>query len=200
MQQLLQITVTPVKYELEIEHARLEYKQDFQPRAEVQTTPSELKIQTTDTTLRLDTYNARKSLGFRNAGDLIGENADHGKKALETYVNDTVEMGNQMARIEDGVTIRDIVSRKMLEQPEMYTAFLPSSGADISWEPGNIQTNYQPANSSYDWNIQSNSMSYVPGSVRLRIVERADITIEYVGGPLYFPPSAAPDYEEPTVG
>lgn len=198
--QLLQITVTPVKYELEIEHARLEYKQDFQPRANVQTTPPELKIDSKNTSVRLDTYEARKSLGFANAADRVAAGAERGQKEFSKYVRETVDMGKQMGRIEDGVTISQLINQKMLEQPQMYTAFLPSGGASISWEPNEINMDIKPGTMNYDWEIKGNSMSYVPGSVRMRIIQRGEVDIVYTGSPIYFPRSADPNYEEPTVG
>ena len=105
-----------------------------------------------------------------------------------------------MARIEDGMTIGQIIRQKMLEQPETFTAFLPSGGADISWEPNQIEMEYEKGKVNYDWQIKSNVMSYVPGSVRMQIIQYGKVEVEYLGTPMYIPPSSDPHYEEPSAG
>ena len=85
----------------------------------------------------------------------------------------------------------------MLEQPQMYTAFLPSAAAEISWEPSQLRMSFTPSKSSYDWKLTQNEFSYTPGSVKMKILENASVDIEYIGGPLYIPRSADPNYVEP---
>ncbi len=194
--ELLKITVTPTKYELEITPARLEYQQDFIPNANTRTEPGNLKIETKQIQLSLDTYEARRSLGFANPADLIRNAAKKVQDAFSQNLRDTVQEGKDMARIEDGVTIAGIIQQKMLQQPESYTAFLPSTGADLSWTPGNIQTDYQPGEVTHDWQITQNVMNYIPGSVKIKVVQQGDVNIEYLGRPMYIPPSADPEYEE----
>lgn len=198
--QLLQITVTPMKCELQVEHARLEMNQDFTPSANVKTTPSEISIQSRPAKLQLDTYEARNSLGFSNPDDFAKNSAQKGKDNLTKYIRNSVETGQQMAKIEDGVTINQIVSQKMMEQPSTFTVFLPSGGANISWQPGELNIQFSQGSVEHDWQIQKNSMNYIPGSVRLNILQRNSIKIEYVGEPLYVPPSANPNYDESSIG
>lgn len=202
MQMLLEITTTPTKYELQIEHARLEYNQEFIPRAKVETTQPEVRIQTKPTELRLDTYEARRSLGFAKVADIVQDGTEKCQKNFEQYVQTTVQEGKQMAAIEEGMTINQIISQRMLNrsQLETYTAFLPSTGAAISWEPGQIRLDAHKGELNYDWQIKSNILSYVPGSVRMKILERGGVDIEYVGSPIYIPKSADPNYEEPVAG
>ncbi len=194
--QLLKITTTPMKYELETTPARLEYKQDFLPHANTHTTPSELKIKTKPAELRLDTYEARKSLGFATIRDRVRMAAEKSLSIFAQNIRRTVEEGKQMAKIEDGVTIGQIIRDKMLQQPQIYTAFLPSTGADISWEPPHISVENTAGSVEFDWQIEPLKLQYIPGSVEMRIIEYAHVDIEYLGSPMYIPPSADPNYEE----
>ncbi|ODU57635.1 MAG: hypothetical protein ABT01_01920 [Clostridium sp. SCN 57-10] len=198
--QLLQITVKPAKYELEIENARLEQKHDYIPTAEVEREPLKLRIDTEQTSVRIDTYEARKSLGIMNAGDQLRMHAERGRDAAMQQMRANVEEGAQMAQIEDGVTIGQIINQKMLEQPSSVTVFLPSTGAEISWDPGQIDMSFNAGKLEYQWNKMENSMQYIPGSVRVKIIERPTVEIEYLGGPMYIPPSADPEYEEKEAG
>jgi len=84
----------------------------------------------------------------------------------------------------------------MLEQPMLYTTVLPSTGAEISCEPAQLDINYNPGDVSADWQIKDTSYVFQPGSFHMKIVEYPDTDIEYLGGPLYVPPSADPNYEK----
>lgn len=194
--QLLQITVTPMKCELQIENARLEHQSDFTPSASIQTTPAQLNIETKPAEQRLDSYQLRHSIGFAKVGDRIQQAAEKGQNSLSLYIRGTVEEGSEMAKIEDGVTIGELVHQKMLEQPTTITAFLPSGSLSIMWDPPKIETQYQEGSMDIQWDINQNVLSFVPGSVKLHITQYASVEVEYMGSPLYVPPSASPDYEE----
>ena len=197
--QLLQITTTPMKYELEIEHAKLEHQQEFMSEAKMTTTAPKLSIQSSNAEVQIDTYEARKSLGLQRIGDFIDMEAQNGKDSINQKTREYVEIGKEMSNIHENATIPSIYQQKMLSEAtsgSLYTAFLPSSGADISWKPAEISMSYDAGDISTDWQIAQNTMSYVPGSVRMKILEYADVNIEYLGGPMYVPPSADPNYVE----
>ncbi len=68
--------------------------------------------------------------------------------------------------------------------------------ADISFTPAQLDMNYTPADVSLDWQINENTLSFQAGSVHMKIVEYAHVDIEYLGGPMYVPPSADPNKKE----
>ena len=112
--QLIKITTTPTKSELEIEPARLEYVNDHIPSAEVSTTPSELRINAKNTSVRIDTYEARKSLGLTNTTDMFRRRAELCKEHIQQKIREYVEDGAQMARIEDGLRFRRLCARNSI--------------------------------------------------------------------------------------
>ena len=196
--QLLKISTTPMKYELEVESAKLEYKQDANPSCDIEATPSQLEIHSKNAEIHIDTYEARKSLGLMNLDDTIQQYAAKGKEHISKQTQEYVQFGEAMANIQDGTDIGDIVKQKMLEQPELYTTFLPSAPAELSFVPAKLDINYKPGDVNLDWQIKDNSFSYKPGSVHMKIVQYADVDIQYLGGPMYVPPSSDPDYEKKT--
>jgi len=196
--QLLKISTTPMKYELEVESAKLEYKQEVNPSCDITTTPSQLEIRSQNAEIHIDTYEARKSLGLLNIDDSIQQYAAKGKEHISKQTQEYVQFGEAMANIQDGTDIGDIVRQKMLEQPELYTTFLPSAPAELSYVPAELDINYKTSDVNLDWQIKDSSISYKPGSVHMKIVEYARIDIQYLGGPMYVPPSADPDYEKET--
>ena len=193
--QLLQISTTPIKYELEIERARLEYDQDFLPRAKVNTRQAKLDLKSSNAQVLIDTYKARRSIGQYNTGDWHKMFADKGKESISKATRDHVDTGNALSRIDLGVNISQIIEQKMLDQPVLYMAFLPNPGAEISWIPSDFSISYQEGKLNYDWENMRNIMNYVPGSVRMRILQQPKVNIEYIGRPIYIPPSADPEYE-----
>ena len=196
--QLLKITSTPMKYELEVENAKLEYQQDVTPSCDITTSASQLEIHTKSSQVQIDTYEARKSLGQTNIEDSVQQYAAKGKEHLINQTREYVQDGQAMAEIQNGTQISDIVKQKMLQQPELYTEFLPSASADISFTPAQIDVNYQPSQVNLDWQINDNTFSFKAGSVHMKIVEYAHVDIEYLGGPMYVPPSADPNKKEQT--
>lgn len=196
LSQLLQISTVPIKYEMQIERARLEVQQNFIPQAVVEQTPARIDARTRDIQVQIDNYPVRASLGMKNNLDLAKDAAQKGEKNISDLTMDYVQTGKQLSQIQDGVTIGQIVRQKTLEQPEMYTAFLPSGKADISWIPQECQMSYTPGELNYDFKELRNAMNYIPGSVKLNILQYPDVQIKYIGEPNYVPPSANPNYEQ----
>ncbi len=196
--QLLKISTTPMKYELEVESAKLEYKQDVNPSCDINTTPSQLEMHSQNAEVHIDTYEARKSMGLMDIEDSVQQYAAKGKEHIQKQTQEYVQFGEAMADIQDGTEIGDIVRQKMLEQPELYTTFMPSAPAELSYVPAQLDINYKPGDVNLDWKIKDSPIKYEPGSVHMKIVQYADIDIQYLGGPMYVPPSAAPDYDKKT--
>jgi hypothetical protein len=196
--QLLKISTIPMKYELEVESAKLEYKQDVNPSCDITTLPSQLEIRSKNAEIHIDTYEARKSLGLLNIDDCIKQYAAKGKEHISKQTREYVQIGEAMADIQNGTDIGDIVRQKMLEQPELYTTFLPSAPAELSFVPAKLDISYNSGDVNLDWQIKDSPISYKPGSVHMKIVQYARIEIQYLGGPMYVPPSADPDFENET--
>lgn len=192
--QLLEITTTPVQYELQVEHARLERRQDHLPTAEVTHRAASVELHSQNTQLRLDAYEARRLLGIERVGDRIRARAREGMEHVREKTREYVEMGQAMSRIEDGASISQIIRQKLAGGAgETYTAFLPTAGAEISWVPGRLDIQVDPGELHYNWNEMRHTMNYVPGSVRLAILQYPSVEIRYTGEPLYFPPSSSPE-------
>ncbi len=196
--QLLNITSTPMKYELKIEPGRLEMNNpDLIPKFSAQTEPLELKIESNNIKVKLDTYESRKSLGIMSVGDSIEANAKNSVKEFQRYVRNVVEIGDELGNKEEDRTISEVVQQKMFEQPQLYTMFLPSGGVEISWEPNSVNFSFTPSETNYEWEEPKTELTYIPGSIRLEILEFARVEIEYMGEPIYIPKSSDPNYEPP---
>lgn len=193
---LINITSTPIDYKISIEPARLEMKQADNARQKMTLDPSELKIQSRNIEVRLDSTRMRASLNLRKMDDFAQYYGGQGLQKAYENIGERVQFGNQIAQIQDGVSISQVVQQKMIQQPTTYTTFIPSAGIDTSWQPAELDLDYQPTKLEFDWQTMKNSMEYVPGKYQMEILQYPKIEIEYLGTPHYVPPSADPNYEE----
>lgn len=196
--QLIQITSQPVKWQCRTEAARLEMQVPKNPQGKVNRVPDQMNIQTKDIAVRLDTTQMRSSLNLKSIKEWKQVFAQEGMQASYTAIGEAVQTGNQMQNIQDGVTIAQIVQQKMLRSADFstYTTFLPSAGVDTSWDPAQVDVDYQRGSVETEWEVQRNVMTYVPSQFHFEILQKPKVTIEYLGTPTYVPPSSAPDYTE----
>ena len=72
--------------------------------------------------------------------------------------------------------------------------FLPETGVDLSWEPGQMQIRYEMDKLNFDWKINGTGFKFVPGDIEFTMTQRPEVIIKYMGSPMYVPPSADPNY------
>jgi len=54
---------------------------------------------------------------------------------------------------------------------------------------------YEMDKLNFDWKIGGGSFEFTPGDIELTVTQRPEVIIKYIGGPIYVPPSADPNYE-----
>ncbi len=193
MEQLLQITTIPIKYELKVHNASLEYHNGT-AELEISRNEGGMTIKSRPIKLHLDTYEARNSVvpttktqiardfqeGTRAAYDATANFAQEGKMMLKTRIG------------EGGETLKQIFAQRVaLPTGEFGLAFTPTTGPDIEWEPPELSIEYQMDKLNFDAKIQKGDIQFIPGDIELSISQYPDVQIEYVGSPIYVPPSAA---------
>lgn len=197
--QLIRIETTPMKYEIRTEPARLEMQDAIkQASSKVEQRAARLDIQTKNIQVQLDSYQMRRdSFNLKSSSDFAKDSAQKGAQNIKDLISDTINTSKQLGHLEDGVTIGQIIRQKTLEHPTTpYTLFLPNGGTEISWIPNSIEKSYTPPEMNTEWYTAQRKLSYIPGSFSINIIQYAEVNIEYLGSPMYVPPSAAPNYEE----
>lgn len=128
----------------------------------------------------------------------MSDAAQAGLKAAADATAQYSRVGNQMMQIQDGVTVADIMKNQMLAQTNVTTGigFIPSVGADISWTPADLAIDFAPASVNFEPKVQKTESVYVPGELNVNVEQYPRVEIEYIGEPMYVPPSANPAYEE----
>lgn len=197
--QLLSIHTIPLQYEIHCEPSRLEMKDaSAQPVATATTQTPKLTQHSTNSQIQMDSYDMRKAFGLLNATDFAKSRAEKGLQNIQEVTQDYVDVGKQLAHIEKGITISDIVKQKSLQQPSYVTVFLPNGGTKISWTTAQVENQYNPGSATYSWNGSHPEYHYIPGSFSMEITQWPRVEIQYLGGFNYVPPSANPNYKQET--
>nr|WP_294680604.1 DUF6470 family protein [uncultured Anaerotignum sp.] len=198
MEPLLKITNIPIAFEMKVNHARLEYNNasvDF----EISRQRGGFQIKSSPIQLHLDTFNARDSIRSASVGNSIKEYAQKGRTAAYEATATFANEGHLLLKAKLGDNVLDQIIQNhtdVFATPDDYNIeFIPQSGVEISATGGDLTIDYQLDKMNFDWRLQQGSLEFIPGSIEILISQKPEIHIEYIGDPLYVPPSADPNYE-----
>ena len=79
------------------------------------------------------------------------------------------------------------------------TAQLSASNGKASVNQADLTIRYQMDKMNFDMKVANGNFEFVPGNISIEITQYPGVQIEYVGGPIYVPPSADPNYESVDV-
>ena len=196
---LLQITTIPIQIEIKVTNAKLEYSEDRLPKVNITTENGGYVMKAEPLRLNIDTYEARKSLGYghMNNEDMASQKAAEGFTIAFQGTAKVASEGNQLAR---GMSPSEIAINNARAGATVQTImeFLPKTGADVTFDEGKLNIEYHMGEQNIDWNVKPDlPMEFIPGSVELIVRDRPRVEIEYLGDPIYVPPSSNPNYEPP---
>ena len=193
---LIRITTVPISFEFKVNNARLEKRSGT---AELNLTRDKggLRIQSNNIKLSLDTFEARNSVS-PTAIRSIEQASDEGKtaayEAIARYTNEGTIMMD--AKFNGKALDQIFASRAQLPTGEFTVGFTPSTGAEISWSDPDISIQYEMDKLNFEFKLANGDFEFIPGNIEVSITQYPDVQIEYIGKPLYVPPSADPDYVE----
>ncbi len=195
MNQLIRITTVPIQYELKVNNARLEYSR---AKAELEISRNEggLSIKSRPVKLHLDASEARNSV-VPTTTRSVAQTAQKGKEAAYSATAQLAQEGQLLVKADIG---QDVIGQIMQQRTapatgEFQLGFTPSAPVDISYEAADLTINYEMDKLNFDLKVANGNFEFIPGNIEMSITQRPDVVIEYVGGPLYVPPSADPNYE-----
>ena len=198
---LIQITTIPINIEIKITNAKFDFPEERQPKVNITTKNGGYVMEAEPLKVNIDTYEARKSLGYghMNDADMMAQKAQEGWSIAFQGTAKVSAEGNQLAR---GMSPAEIAIQNARAGATMETImeFLPKEGANITFDEGKLNIDYQLGSQEFDWDVMNRlPMEFIPGSVELIVRDRPRVEIEYIGGPIYFPRSSDPNYEPPVL-
>ena len=193
---LIEITTVPIQIEMKTTNAKLEYARGT-AEMEISREKNGLQIKSRPIKVNIDTFEARNSLsptlarylqqsakkGQQAAYEATATYARQGQLLLETKVGE--ELVTQFA---EEAMMKDVKTNVGIQ-------FLPDPGAEITWDPGELNIRYEMDKMAIDWKLGEGSFEFTPGDIEFTVTQRPDVVIKYVGGPIYVPPSSDPNYE-----
>ena len=196
MKPLIEITTVPIQIEMKTTNAKLEYARGT-AEMEITRDNGNLQIKSRPIKVNIDTFEARNSLSPTLAR-YLEQGAQKGKQAAyeatATYANQgqlllKTRVGEELVtKFAEDAMMKDVKTNVGIQ-------FLPDPGAEITWDPGEMNIRYEMDKLSIDWRMNEGSFEFTPGDIEFTVTQRPDVVIKYVGGPIYVPPSADPNSE-----
>lgn len=198
MEPLLKITNIPITFELKINKAHLEYKNGTAD-LEITRNDGKMSIRSSPIRLQLDTFEARDSISPASVTSSIQRFAQSGKNMAYQVTASNAQDGHMLLKAKIGEdAIGNIIRNKTdkyFGEKQFNIGFIPDTQAEMTWVEPNITIDYQMDKLNFDWHIMKGDFEFIPGNIEMEIMQYPDVVIEYIGSPLYVPPSADPNYK-----
>lgn len=195
MYPLIEIKTVPIEIEMKVTHAKIEYSRGTAD-LEISRGDGGLSIKSRPIKLNIDTFEARNSV-VPTAVRSIQQYAQQGQQASYTATATYAQQGQMLldAKIGQDMITQFAADAQMKNyKPNVGLDFLPKTGPEISWDPGEMQIRYEMDKLNFDWRVNQPQFEFTPGDIELSVKQQPDVIIKYVGGPIYVPPSSDPNY------
>jgi len=193
---LIEIKSVPIQLEMKVTDAKLEYSHGTVDMT-VTRDKGGMRIQSSPIRVNLDTFEARNSV-FPTTATRIRQNAAAGKQAAYEATATYARQGQLLLQARIGQNLESQFAEESQTKnlkTNVGIQFLPTQGADISWDGGQMSIRYEMDKLNFDWRTEQGDIQFIPGDIEFSVTQHPDVVIKYVGGPLYVPPSADPEYE-----
>ena len=194
MEPLIEITTVPIEIQMKVTNARLEYARGT-AQMEVSRDKGGLNIRSRPIRVNIDTFESRSPV-TPTTTQLVQQQAQQGMQGAYEATGVLAQEGRMMMEAKIKNVVPQLARQQTQGEPvNNNIEFLPRVGPDISWDGGELSIRYEMDKLNFDWRMGQMNFTFVPGDIEFTMTQRPDVIIKYVGGPLYVPPSADPDYE-----
>ena len=199
MKPLIEIQTVPISFELKVTDPTFK-PAETTAQIEMQTDKGGLQIKSSPVKLNLDTYEARKSASNPSPADSVRAYGTEGKQAAYKATAQYVQEGSILMNVQMNDEAFQQIADLRLENDVHKTPnikWIPDKPVDIEYKPADLSIKYQVDKLNLDFKQNKKPMTFVPGNIELVVTQRPEVVINYVGGPIYVPPSSDPNYEAP---
>ena len=194
MKPLIEITTVPIEIQMKVTNARLEYARGT-AQMEISRDRGGLSIRSRPIRVNIDTFEARSSV-MPTTAQIIQQQAQKGMQGAYQATGVIAREGRMMMEAKIKNVVPQLAKQQTMgELVNSNIQFLPSAAPEISWDGGELRIRYEMDKLNFDWRMGQMDFTFVPGDIEFTMTQRPDVIIKYVGGPLYVPPSADPNYE-----
>lgn len=188
MEQLLRIQTQPIQYEMKIQHAQLRWHSP-QTLLEMDRQPGGLTINHQPAELLIDSSEAYNSV-TPTLSLAIRQTASKGVQAANQYIQTLSKEAKMLVKATPSQDVLKSIIKDRASYPtgQFNLGFIPTTGPDIQYQEGQLDTRYQQDKLAFDVRVSHGDVEYIPGDVKVQITQWPDVMIEYIGKPLYIPP------------
>lgn len=192
---LIEIKSVPIEIEMRVTDAKLEYSRSTVDM-EITRDKGGMSIRSKPIRVNLDTFEARNSV-MPTLATQIRNSAQAGKQAAYEATATYAQQGQLLLKAKIG---EELITKFAADaqiknlKTNVGIRFIPTQGPDISWDKGELNIRYEMDKMNFDWRNQHGDFKFTPGDIQITVTQQPDVLIKYVGGALYVPPSADPDY------
>ncbi len=201
MEQLLKITTIPIEYELQINKAEIA-KGSGSAIMEVVPDIEGNRLRGRPIKIQIDSFDARNSITPTTMTSVY-QNAEKGKTAAYNAIAQFAQEGKMLltTQIGQGAEALDRIFKNRIQLdnvPDVALGFSPSKPIEISAEgnPYEMRIQYDWDKANFDWKIGAGKIEFIPGTIEIEINQHPEVQIEYIGDPIYVPPSSMPGHGE----
>ncbi len=193
MEQLIKITTVPIEYELKINNARVQ-RRNGSAELEISKTEGGMTIKSRPLKLSIDTFEMRNSISpspARSVAQLPSKGTMASYEASAQFANEGKILLN--AKLDEKIEAFRTISQQHTQNPSGMgnVDFIPKGNVEFETTKPEVEIEYVMDKLNFDAKIDNGNIEFIPGSIELNIIQQGDIIIEYVGEPIYVPPSAA---------
>ena len=193
MKPLLEIQTVPISIQYKTTPAQVERK-NTSAEVEISRNRKGLSIKSRPIKLTIDSFEARNSIS-PTAMRKVEESASEGIQAAMTATATFAREGSMMVNIhlDQDVIMQLAAERTAPVLPDFNIRYIPDQPINMEWIPGDLSIEYEMDKLNFDWQTMRGEFQFTPANIELTIAEYPRVVIEYVGGPIYVPPSADPN-------
>ena len=194
MKPLIEITTVPIQIEMKTTNAKLEYARGT-AEMEISRDKGGLQIKSRPIRVNIDTFEARNTVTPTLARSLQ-QGAQKGQQAAYQATATYAQQGKLMMETKLGEeVITQFAKSAMIDTRQEALGFIPETGPEITWDAGEMNIRYERDTLNIDWKFGQGDFEFTPGDNEFTVTQRPEVVIKYIGGPIYVPPSADPNYE-----
>lgn len=197
MKPLIQITSVPIMIEMKTTMASIQRKSQTVDLNISRSQGGGLKIESSPIKVSIDTFEARNSIAPTTKRS-IEQTAQKGINAAYEATARMAKEGQMFlnAKLSGGKGLDQVIAQNAAPKEREFTyARIPSAPPEISWSDPDISIQYDLEKLNFDWRIAKGDFEFIPGSIEFNVTQRPEVIIEYIGGPIYVPASADPNFE-----
>lgn len=201
MDQLLKITTVPIEFELKIRNAELQYSTTSTADIEISKNQNGgLQMKSHPIRINMDSFTPGSSVTAPSAsgantaltGSTYAISAQYQPGARNNESGGTIEQ----YLIHSNASFASAYSA--MSGSTTASAYTGNTGASASaaqsmadLSNSDLSVRYQLDKLNFDMKIGNGNFEFIPGDIELVVTQRPEVKIEYIGKPIYVPPSAA---------